>query len=324
MKTPSTARQRLGEELAAMRQAKGKPTLKSLVAQASKKYKVELSDSALSEWFRGRAVPHDYRHFAVLVQLLTNLPPNEQLKRLHRDAWQETRKRQHSQNAHPVETTPQSRSGPWLPRLVEVHYANLERIAELMLSRTATGDLPVLPASSTYGAIGAVEKRQALLRGFSALNLPCKRFTRDFSLRSLDTGDLFVFDTWFRTRNGPAPQNPVPLTGDLNKDPHVYIQRQRVRIIMPLNPRWVTTGTAYGEFGSGGVQLAGVCIIKGRVHPEDAKLVPPTNKVLYRASPLVLGIADPFDRDTDLRHSVVFDVIDVDSDSLITVGPWGG
>lgn len=91
---------------------------------------------------------------------------------------------------------------------------------------------------------------------------------------------------------------------------------------MPLEPRWVTTGTAYLEFGSGCVELAGVCVVKGRVHPEDAKLIPPTNKVLYRASPLVLGIADPFDRDTDLRHGHLLDVFDVDSDSLITVGPW--
>jgi hypothetical protein len=65
-----------------------------------------------------------------------------------------------------------------------------------------------LPTASAYGEIGAVAQRQALLRGLSALNMPAKRFTRDFNLRSLDTGDLFIFDTGFRTRNGPEPPQP--------------------------------------------------------------------------------------------------------------------
>lgn len=322
MTPPSTARQRLGEELKALWQASGRPTLKSLVARAGQQFNVELSDTALSEWFRGQTVPLDYQRFSVLVQLLTRNPPDARLKQLHRDASREPKKWQRSQDSPPGESTPQSHSGPWLPRLVAVHYANLERIAELILSHTATGDPPALPTASACGAIGSVAQRQALLRGLSALNLPAKRLTREFNLRSLETGDLFIFDTGFRTRNGPELRNPVPLTGDLNKDPHVYIQRLGVRIVMPLDPGWVTTSTAYDEFGNGCVQLAGVCVIKGRVHPEDAKLMPPTNKVLYRASPLILGIADPSDRDLDLRDSPLVDVFDVESDSFITVGPW--
>lgn len=322
MGAPSTARQRLGQELSALRRAGGQPTLKSLVLKARQEYNVGLSDTALSEWFRGVSVPADDKRFAVLIRMLTNLPPNAAQKRLHRDAWQENARRQRSRGSRAVEATPDSRTGPWLPRLTAVHYANLERVAEFLLSHTTTGELPAVPAANFYSSIGMVEQRQALLRALSDMNPRAKRFTRDFNLRSLDVGDLFVFDTWFRTRNGPEPHNPLPLTGDLNKDPHVYIQRQGVRVVMPLDPGWVTTSTAYCEFGSGGVQLAGVCLIKGRVHPADAKLAPPTDKLLCRASPLVLGVADPFDRDTDLRHSPVFDVIDIESDSMVTVGPW--
>jgi integrase len=51
-------------------------------------------------------------------------------------------------------------------------------------------------------------------------------------------------------------------------------------------------------------------------------LMPSTNELQYRSSPMVVGIADSFDRDTDLRQRAVIDAIDMDSQGLLTVGPW--
>ncbi|MGV0780290.1 hypothetical protein [Mycolicibacterium sp. XJ775] len=321
MSTPSTAKQRLGAALTAMRDAAGRPTYKTLVARADKEHGVALSDTALSEWFHGRSVPGDDKRFITLVTLLTGAVPNADLRRLHREAWQHSIRRRGTRRAASEKQSAPRRGGSWVPRLMEVHYVNLERIAELVLSRSDTARLPPIPAG-TDPTVDFVETRQALIRALGGLDLLAKRFTADFSLRALDAGDLFVFDTWLRTRNGVRPDDPIRLTGDLNKDPHVYLQRQGVRIVMPLDPKWITTGTAYGEFGSGGVPLAGVCVIKGRVHPGDAKLMPATSKLLYRASPLVLGIPDPFHREADLRRGPLVEVIDPDTDSLATYGPW--
>jgi hypothetical protein len=150
--------------------------------QPKPSHAVKLSDASLSDWFRGKTVPLDDRRFHTLVALLTNSPLDAALKRLHRDAWQESARRRGSRQA--ADPAPRRHSVRWLPRLTEVHYANLERVAELVLSRSETGRLPPVPESG-YAGLGFVEPRQALLRALADLNLPAKRFTRDFNLRAL-------------------------------------------------------------------------------------------------------------------------------------------
>lgn len=269
MSAPLSAKQRLSEELSALRQQASKPKLAALAARAKNEYGLVISDSSLSEWFSGRSAPTDDKRFGVVVMLLTGKAPNPDLRRLHRQAWEESIRRRSQPGAH-TSSSPARPRGKWLPRFMEVHYANLERIAELLAIHSSTGHLPLLPAG-LHPTIGHVESRQILLRALERLDLPTKRYTSDFTPRSLDSGDLLVFDTYVRTRNGPQPGVRKLLTGDLNQDPHVYLQRAGVRVLMPIDPKWVTTDTAHGEFSSGGVHLAGVCVVKGRVHPADAE-----------------------------------------------------
>lgn len=84
----------------------------------------------------------------------------------------------------------------------------------------------------------------------------------------------------------------------------------------------ITTDTAYGYFIEGTTQLAGVCRIKNRVAADNLKLLPPTSKVQYLGTPLVLGTADVFHPHADLRRTMVAVAIDRHTDSTHTIGPW--
>jgi hypothetical protein len=100
-----------------------------------------------------------------------------------------------------------------------------------------------------------------------------------------DLGDDAVgcrvsFEETFRTRNmtGSDKQRPdFQLTGELEKDPYIYVKKDGRTIQLPLDPRWVTTATAFGAFTSGIAPLAGVGVV--RAVSEGSVIV----------SPLVIG-----------------------------------
>jgi hypothetical protein len=73
---------------------------------------------------------------------------------------------------------------------------------------------------------------------------------------------------------GSEKQEPdFQLTGELEQDPHIYIERDGRKIYLPLDPRWVTTQTAFTTFTSGIAKLAGVGLV--RAVSDDSALVSP-------------------------------------------------
>lgn len=70
-------------------------------------------------------------------------------------------------------------------------------------------------------------------------------------------GQLVRFDRMeFRTRNVPQ-ETPKPgrnpkFSGDLDKDPHIYRQFADWKLVLNINPRWITTDTAFGLFRPSG------------------------------------------------------------------------
>jgi hypothetical protein len=67
----------------------------------------------------------------------------------------------------------------------------------------------------------------------------------------------------FRTKNlaGRDPSN-VTITGDLGQDPHVYLRAGRRKIVVPIDPRWITSMSALIEFSSGRVFLGGLGVLR--------------------------------------------------------------
>ncbi|MFD3427327.1 hypothetical protein [Nocardia fluminea] len=63
---------------------------------------------------------------------------------------------------------------------------------------------------------------------------------------------------------------------------------------MPIDPQWITTGTARSEFRSRSTELMGMCLVKRQLRPGDGPLIGKNTQVLqYVASPLILGLCDP-------------------------------
>jgi hypothetical protein len=99
-------------------------------------------------------------------------------------------------------------------------------------------------------------------------------------------GKLISFDSErFRTRNiheRHAKSEDLPvLTGNLAVDPHIYTQLGSFRIVMFIDPRWITTSTAFGRFrSSSGQSFAGF----GRITKVDYE------NDLLSVTPLAIGI----------------------------------
>jgi hypothetical protein len=93
-------------------------------------------------------------------------------------------------------------------------------------------------------------------------------------------GARISFEEPFRTKNmtGAEKQRQgFELSGDLEKDPYIYVKVDDRKVVLPLDPRWVTTSTAFVHFTSGIASLAGV----GLLRAIDAELA--------IISPLVVG-----------------------------------
>lgn len=92
-------------------------------------------------------------------------------------------------------------------------------------------------------------------------------------------GRLLSFDRLrFRTKNlplyRPKKADDFTFTGDLKKDPHIYHQFESWRLVININPRWITTDTAYGLFrASGGASTLSGFVRLSQVDYESRTMV---------------------------------------------------
>lgn len=325
MSPPLTARQRLAAELRHLHVSSGKRPYKDIVSRAREQStNFSFSISSIGEWLSGTSVPDPVGKLAVFVRAMTgNIHLDDGLRRLHHDAAREPRTTPGRQSTTAAET--EAPAAPsHIPRLDAVHYVDIDRLYDLALSHGSSVEAPELDWSMRRGP-GHVRFRRTLIEELDTVPMRAKRFVLGLDLRQLQQSDLLIFDTQVRTRNGVAPNEQVLLTGNLNRDPHVYIQRRGVRILLPIKPEMITTDTAYGYLSEGTTRLAGVCQIKHRVtDASELRRMPATDKVQYLGTPLVFGTASIFNEHADLRESPVFDAFEVETDETLTIGPWRG
>lgn len=114
----------------------------------------------------------------------------------------------------------------------------------------------------------------------------------------------------FRTKNVPANLNArlsdfPGFSGDLTKDPHVYCQLEEFRVVIFIDPRWITTSTAFTLFrpSSGQSTFSGL----GRITNVDYEAG------ILTVTPWVIGLPrGPFEKLTTHER-------DVRSDSSLNV-----
>lgn len=85
-------------------------------------------------------------------------------------------------------------------------------------------------------------------------------------LSKVDIGQNIEFTETFRTKNMPAPDvvcsGRYSLKGTLDYDPYIYLSKNGNRLILTLDPTWMTTTTSFVDFSSGWVTVSGVAAVK--------------------------------------------------------------
>ncbi|MDF0750693.1 hypothetical protein NLU14_10675 [Marinobacter sp. 71-i] len=158
---------------------------------------------------------------------------------------------------------------PWQTTLHNFYYLNVPRLQVLSAISGASLDL------SRYGQVVALHEMGwelgGLMAGFQQLleqvELKAIPMRNALSLGSDARGLIVSFDDRFRTKNITMPQTTeeyrTAVRGDLQTDPQIYLRANERKITMVVDPRWITTTTAFVQFRpSGGQnQFAGLGLV---------------------------------------------------------------
>ncbi|MEQ8271741.1 HNH endonuclease signature motif containing protein [Algiphilus sp.] len=175
----------------------------------------------------------------------------------------------------------------WDINLATLHYINVPRLTILsaMSGKVVTYDIDTKRGLHCLGEklAGVMLAYQRLLEKMQPSVLP----KLDFKCPQADwVGAIFSFDERFRTKNGPVPDPnedySKSLKGSLDVDPHIYRKFQNWKMVMTIDPMWITSSTAFCDFSppGGSIQLAGLAMVKN-IDPETQLII---------ATPLVIGI----------------------------------
>ena len=151
-----------------------------------------------------------------------------------------------------------------------LHYINVPRI---LLSIAAS-----IPSDDSFWlSHGTIEnlfdlnpyKWARVLHLFQLFCMHWRPNALPLSLKSISNenrGALIEFNDYFRTKGVPYPEDArsYVLKGDLERDPHIYRKIGGIKVYLQIDPRWITTTTAFCDFGppSGGNYFSGLGILK--------------------------------------------------------------
>ena len=176
---------------------------------------------------------------------------------------------------------------PWRSNLSQITYVNVPRLALLSSELGHDVDLSNLGMFNTLHSLG-----WELNKVLSAFKIALRStFPRAANLDNIDgayptlTGTTCSFERTVYTKNVPIlSQNETAPTGDIDEDPHIYIKESSFKLLMTIDPRWITTSTAFSLFrpSGGRVTLAGLCTITS-VDPIEGTVL---------ATPLILGVPE--------------------------------
>ena len=180
-----------------------------------------------------------------------------------------------------------SKSRPWNSNLSQFTYLNIPRLSILAAMHGYKIILPLKEGQSLHSL--GWELNHVLL-SFSELLEKIHPLARELPELSKPEDNLigitFSFNDRFRTKNVPYPDRDQTytnfITGDIKCDPHIYKKFGGWKLALTINPRWITTSTAYCEFiPSGGHNIyAGLCTIKS---------LDRSSKIIH-GTPLLIGL----------------------------------
>ena len=146
----------------------------------------------------------------------------------------------------------------WTTRLHNLYYLNVPRL--LVLSALTGKSLDL----SRYGHIVALHELgwdlNGLMLGFKSLlgqvELKAVTLEQAIALGSEARGVIVSFNQQFRTKNINMPDSPEgylrAVRGDPSNDPQIYTRVGQHRVTLIVDPRWITTTTAFVQFRPSG------------------------------------------------------------------------
>lgn len=146
----------------------------------------------------------------------------------------------------------------WTTKLHNFYYLNVPRL--LVLSALSGRSLDL----SRYGHIVALHELgwelNGLMMGFESLlkqvDLKAITLEQAIALGSDARGAVVSFNQQFRTKNIDMPESPegylTAVRGNPAKDPQIYAMFGKRRITLVVDPRWITTTTAFVQFRPSG------------------------------------------------------------------------
>ena len=139
-----------------------------------------------------------------------------------------------------------------------LHYMNLPRLAMLAAGSEKSFSLNLPQGFNALHELGVdlVYVMSAIQNVFEQIEIPARRLRSISTLDAELRGGFIYFSERYYAKNIPSPEDAVAgatLTGRIEKDPHIHFKWAGHRIILPVDPRWITTSTAFGDFGHRGI-----------------------------------------------------------------------
>ena len=151
----------------------------------------------------------------------------------------------------------------------QFYYLNITRLAGLAFLSGHDVDLSFIKgirllADTGLGMTAALVQFERILRSIHLNALVAEHVNL---LDEAIIGATLTFEGAFRTRNLPTiddiRKGKFSMCGLLTQDPQIYRRAQEARLVLPIDPKWITSTTGFAEFRpSGGKgRFAGACTV---------------------------------------------------------------
>lgn len=159
---------------------------------------------------------------------------------------------------------------PWRTSIAQFSYINVPRLCEQAKAKGFAVDLSQYRENQTLHSLGW--ELNHVMHAFHVV-LPQLTFSAvsilEMKLHEGFVGASIKFERQrFRTKNIPMTMTDkvaqkINFTGDLAKDSHIYVSLSEFRLVLYIDPKWITTSTAFTLFRPSGGQsvFSGVGIV---------------------------------------------------------------
>jgi hypothetical protein len=160
-------------------------------------------------------------------------------------------------------------------------FINIPRLHHLIAQTKQGVSLPTYFDDGIPGDGYIAPGLHGLERAIARLRFPALEWNEASKQFDDPTGLIVSFEGQFRTKNGPSgrrDRRERDLT-NLKSAPHIYQKLGELKLVLPYDPKFITTSTAGVELTSGRCRVGGFASIKKRVGDDII------------ASPFIIGLA---------------------------------